>query len=103
MKQYVAARNITFKLNDVIKLAEEKFAMITPEDWAKICTHVDKVVEEYKYKEHMFDKSYDDFRFFVNTGNSDDSTEEFSDDEDEDEGDLGSSLLPDLEQAGPST
>lgn len=84
VKNWVAARNVTFKLNDVEALAREKFSSITCEEWTCVCNHVDKVVEDYLQKEHLLDDITDKLEFIVNTGESD-TDEEFYADDDEDE------------------
>lgn len=91
VKKWVAARNTTYKLADVITLANDRFATVTVEEWTNICSHVDKVVSKYMEVEHLIDEAGDDFVFTVNTGDSD-----YEDEFDEDsEGDdtLGVSYL----------
>lgn len=85
VKNWVAARNVTFKLADVENLARQKFATISIEDWASICNHVDKIVEDYMQKEHLIDDIMDTMEFIVNTGESEDEDiyDEESSDEDE--------------------
>lgn len=84
MKNWVAARNITFKINDIIELAEQKFSRVSPEDWSNVCSHVDAVVQQYIQKENLLDSASDDFVFTVNTPDSDDDDSDlFSDDEDD--------------------
>jgi transposase len=39
VKNWVAMKNVTFQLQDVRKLAEEKFS-ITKEEWLPVCKHV---------------------------------------------------------------
>lgn len=80
VKNWVASRNVTFKLNDVIQLACEKFGMVTSDEWASVCAHVDKVVAKYMEVEHLLDEADDTLEFMVNTGDSDDA---FFDSEDE--------------------
>lgn len=58
-KNYVAGRNVTFKLDDVIKPAKEKFAAITAENWANLCWHVDEVGGKYMSREHRIDDALD--------------------------------------------
>ena len=96
VKQWVAAHNVTYKLNDVIDLAKTKFAAITTTEWEKVCLHVDKVVNNYIEKEHLLDNASDEFQFIVNAGDSDFSSEEEDDDEnDDDETNMpGVSYLP---------
>ncbi|KAK9703799.1 hypothetical protein QE152_g29091 [Popillia japonica] len=61
VKNWMAARNITFKLADVETLAIEIFAAISVEEWASVCNHVDKIVEEYMQNEHLIDDIMDSF------------------------------------------
>lgn len=81
VKNWVAARNTTFKMADVEDLAKQKFAEITPEIWSNVCGHVDKIVEEYLAKEHILDDIMDEF--IINTGDSDES-DSWSESEDDD-------------------
>lgn len=56
VKQYVAAHNVTFKMEDVLRLSEEKFLQITPESWAAPCDHVKQLEEEYWNSEHALEE-----------------------------------------------
>ncbi|KAK9704332.1 hypothetical protein QE152_g28361 [Popillia japonica] len=76
VKNWVAARNITFKLADVETLANEKFAAISIEEWASVCNHVDKIVEEYMQNEHLIDDVMSSFEFTVNTVNTGESDDD---------------------------
>jgi uncharacterized protein YifE (UPF0438 family) len=51
VKTRIAAKNVTFKLQDVQQLAEQNFAAVTMEEKAAVCRHV-KVVGEYMSREH---------------------------------------------------
>lgn len=73
VKNWVAVRNITFKLADVKQLAIEKFNAITAAEWSAISSHVDKVVDEYVRKENILDDALEHLQFTVNTGESSDS------------------------------
>jgi hypothetical protein len=55
--------------------------MTTPEEWAKVCGHVDKVVAKYMETEHLLDEASEEFNFVVNTGDSDHEFTDLSDDE----------------------
>jgi transposase len=67
VKNEVAARNTTFKMADVQKLTEQRFTEITPDTWASVCRHVDKVVEDYMKKEHIIDNTMEDIEFVANS------------------------------------
>lgn len=84
VKNWVAARNVTFKLADVEALARNKFASITCEEWASVCNHVDKVVADYLEKEHLLDNITEELEFVVNTGESDTDKDLYDDDDSED-------------------
>ncbi|KAJ8936084.1 hypothetical protein NQ314_012493 [Rhamnusium bicolor] len=83
VKNRVAARNITFKLNDVEGLAREEFSKITVDDWSNLCNHVNKYENE-----HILDNFTDSLVFSVNTGSSDedDFGSVFSDSNDSNDG-----------------
>ncbi|KAJ8930819.1 hypothetical protein NQ314_016351 [Rhamnusium bicolor] len=88
VKNRVAARNITFKLNDVEGLAREEFSKITVDDWSNLCNHVNKYENELIEKQHILDNFTESLVFSVNTGSSDedDFGSVFSDSNDSDDG-----------------
>jgi hypothetical protein len=43
VKNRVAEKNFTFKLQDVQQLAEENFSSVKEEAWAAVCRHVSAV------------------------------------------------------------
>lgn len=55
MKNNVAKKNTTFKLDDVIKLTETEFDNFSSEEWCKR-QHVIKVEQEYLSKESFIDQ-----------------------------------------------
>ncbi|KAF2898676.1 hypothetical protein ILUMI_07497 [Ignelater luminosus] len=65
--------NVTYKLNDVGNFAREKFEAVGVAQWGKICEHVEKTENEYK---EIFDR----LASTVNTGESDESTFDESED-----------------------
>lgn len=75
VKNWVAARNVTFKLQDVRNLAIQKFDSITAAEWSAVCDHVDKIVNEYVERENAIDEALESLQFKVNTNDSDDSNE----------------------------
>lgn len=84
VKNWVAARNVTCTMKDVKTLTEERFAAITKDDWASVCSHVDKTVSEFMEKEHILDEALDEMIFAVNTGDSDFETDDEWDSSDDD-------------------
>lgn len=86
VKNYVAAHNTTFKLDDVRKLAEDKFSSVTVQEWENVCSSAEKVEKEYLEKEYIMDdiedliirvgEDSDDSDFYVTSdedGGSDDN------------------------------
>jgi hypothetical protein len=71
VKNHVAAYNTTFKLDDVWKLAEEKFNDTTVEQWQNICAHVEKVEKEYSYMRKAY--IMDDVEDFIISVRADES------------------------------
>jgi hypothetical protein len=72
VKNWVAARNTTFKIADVE--GKTKIDSITSETWSQVCGHVDKIVDEYMVQEHIMDHLLDEMEFMVNTGDSNDES-----------------------------
>ena len=47
MKGYIARRNVSFKMTDVIQLTHDAIAAVTEDDWVSSCRHVDDVERKY--------------------------------------------------------
>ena len=47
MKGYIARRNVSFKMTDVIQLTHDAIAAVTEDDWASSCRHVEEVERKY--------------------------------------------------------
>ncbi|KAK9746543.1 hypothetical protein QE152_g6113 [Popillia japonica] len=62
--------------SNVETLAKEKFAAISGEEWASVCNHVDKIVEEYMQNEHLIDDIMDSFEF-THSESDDDNYESY--------------------------
>jgi transposase len=91
VKNRVAAKNVTFKLQDVQQLAEENFAAVTEEEWAAVCRHVKVVEEEYMSKEHEIDSAME--RIIINPDDDDDDDTSESSDDCDDQDMIGVGLL----------
>lgn len=72
VKNFVASHNTTFKMSDVQKLCEEKFATISPDDWKSRCEHVKNTEKEYAAKEPAIDDITESFIISVDDNTSDD-------------------------------
>ena len=47
MKGYIARRNVSFKMTDVIQLTRDAIAAVTEDDWVFSCRHVEEVQRKY--------------------------------------------------------
>ena len=47
MKGYIARRNVSFKMTDVIQLTHDVIAAVTEHDWVSSCRHVEEVERKY--------------------------------------------------------
>jgi hypothetical protein len=64
VKDFTAARNVSFNVSDVIKIAEEEYSSVSKEGWAARCMHGKKIEEEYvKLEPAIYETSE---RFIVN-------------------------------------
>lgn len=71
VKNWVAEKNVTFKINDIIQLADEKFGSITQADWKTRCDKIRDTEEEYFTREGLLDDRLEDI--IINTGDDTDS------------------------------
>ena len=47
MKGYIARRNVSFKMTDVLQLSQYAIAAVTENDWVSGCRHVEEVKRKY--------------------------------------------------------
>ena len=47
MKGYIARRNVSFKMTDVIQLTHDAIAAVTEDGWVSSCRHVEEVERKY--------------------------------------------------------
>ena len=47
MKGYIARRNVSFKMTDVIQLTHDAIAAVTEDNWASSCRHAEEVERKY--------------------------------------------------------
>ena len=79
MKNRIAAKNVTFKLQDVQHLAEQNFAAVTTEEWAAVCRHVQTVEEEYMSRKHEMDSVMEKITMNADDDDDDDDDDDTSD------------------------
>jgi hypothetical protein len=76
VKYWVAMKNVTFQLQDVRKLAENKFSSIIKEGWLPVCKHVQEVEEKYVQNEHLVDNIFEELVIILESSDSDISEED---------------------------
>ena len=47
MKGYIARRNVSFKMTNVLQLTHDAIAAVTEDDWVSSCRHVEEVERKY--------------------------------------------------------
>ena len=81
MNGYIARRNVSFKMTDVIQLTHDAIAAaVTEDDWASSCRHVDEV--ERKYWDADIEVEAEIEKIVIQVTSSDEDTDtatEFSD------------------------
>jgi hypothetical protein len=75
VKNWVAMKNVTFQLQDVRKLAEEKFS-ITKDEWLPECKHVQEMEEKCIQNEHLVDNTAEELVVILESSDSDMSEED---------------------------
>jgi hypothetical protein len=65
VKQWVGQRNVTFKLDNVWQLCEQRFAEISDMERAAICRHVMSVEEQYIRTEGLREPEVERLMFSV--------------------------------------
>jgi hypothetical protein len=55
VKEYVAIKNVSFRLDDAMKLAEEKFNIVTKEEWSSRCNNARRCEQNYLRLEPIID------------------------------------------------
>lgn len=78
IKEYVARKNVTFNLNDAIKLLQEKVDLITADDWLSRCQKVVEIEKNYLEAENFIDNISEELIININ-GDSSEDCSEFSD------------------------
>jgi hypothetical protein len=57
VKDFIAPRNVSFNVNNVMKIAEEKFISVSKEEWAVRSMHVNKMEEYLKVEPEINEMS----------------------------------------------
>jgi hypothetical protein len=68
VKDFIAARNVSLNVNNVMKIAEEKFSCVSKEEWGARCMHVKESEEECLKVEPTTDEMSECFVVNLETG-----------------------------------
>ena len=80
MKGYIARRNVSFKITDVIQLTHDVIAAVTEDDWASSCRHVEEVERKYWDADIAVEAEMEKIVIHVTSSDEDtDTATEFSD------------------------
>jgi hypothetical protein len=55
VKNWIAAKNVTFQLLGVRKLAEETLAFMNKKECLSVCKHIHEVEDKYMQNDHLVD------------------------------------------------
>lgn len=66
VKNWVAAHNVTFKFNEVERLTQQRFDMLTKDDWIKKCKNAQKFEKNFLSSQAPLDDAVDSF--IINLG-----------------------------------
>ena len=75
VKTRIAAKDVTFKQQDVQQLAEQNFAAVAMEEWAAVCRHVKGVEAEYMSRKHEMDTIVERIIISADDDDNDDTSE----------------------------
>ena len=80
MKGYIARRNVSFKMTDVIQLTHDVIAAVTEHDWVSSCRHVEEVEMKYWDADIAVEEEMEKIVIHVTSSDEDtDTTTECSD------------------------
>jgi hypothetical protein len=83
IKEYVARKNVIFRLDDAMKLAEEKFNIVTKEEWSSRCNNARQCEKNYLRLEPIIDDISE--QIVINLQNCSDNSSCSSSEEEEEE------------------
>lgn len=91
IKQWVAGQNTTFKLEEVMKLCQQRVDDISVEKWERVCEHVEKIEDEYIEQEGIMENVIESF-IITGGDSSSESDDDEGDDHNENHDDNGSDI-----------
>lgn len=90
VKRRVAEKNVDQDTKKIVKLTEDTFASVTPEDWFKQCKHVEHLEDKYFKNDGLIDEEMD--WFIISTENDSETESDHDSDIDEDKSDSDCSM-----------
>lgn len=91
IKGYVASKNVSWNLTQIIGLVNEKVNLIGATEWEKLCTKVKEIEGNYCKSDHVVDMMTETFIIRVGDDDSDSNDDEISSDDDSDDVEMASS------------
>lgn len=78
LKRRVASNNVGQEAGNIVKITEEAFSSITPQDWQKQCEHVKHLEDKFYERDGCMDNITD--KFIIELGNDSSTDSDTSDD-----------------------
>lgn len=78
VKQWVAQRNVSFKLSDVWELCKQRFGEIGEREWSPVCCHVHEVEKDYIKTEGLLEPEIERLTINLDSSSSSGSEDETS-------------------------
>lgn len=84
IKGHVAQKNVTWNVEDIMKLIEEKVNSMGEPEWSRLCIKVRSTEEEYKKNEPVIDQMIEEFIIRLGESESEDNSASETEDSDSD-------------------
>ncbi|XP_028032273.1 uncharacterized protein LOC114244599 [Bombyx mandarina] len=78
LKSRVASNNVSQEAGNIVKLTEEAFSSITPQDWQKQCEHINHLEDKFYERDGCMDNITD--KFIIELGNDSSTDSDTSND-----------------------
>ena len=81
VKNLIASRNLTYRLADLVNIANISFDEIGPNRWRSVCEHVQKVEKQYREKDIVVDIAMDSLVINLTDDSDDNDSDDSTDSE----------------------
>jgi hypothetical protein len=88
IKEYVVRKKVSFRLDDAMKLAEEKFNIVTEEEWISRCNNARQCEQNYLRLETIIDDISEQSVINLQNNSENSSCSSSEEEEEEDDGEL---------------